>query len=80
MISKSEIKNIPLSGNIDFRQRKIEKEHSALLIVDLQKAEYNKNNILNKPNDKYMWNRIANTVIPNGQKLINACRKYKIAG
>ena len=47
MISKSEIKNIPLSGNIDFRQRKIEKEHSALLIVDLQKAEYNKNNILN---------------------------------
>ena len=39
MISKSEIKNIPLSGNIDFRQRKIEKEHSALLIVDLQKAE-----------------------------------------
>ena len=42
MISKSEIKNIPLSGNIDFRQRKIEKEHSALLIIDLQKAEYNK--------------------------------------
>ena len=38
-ISKSEIKNIPLSGNTDFRQRKIEKEHSALLIVDLQKAE-----------------------------------------
>ena len=78
MISKSEIKNIPLSGNIDFRQKKIEKDHSALLIVDLQKAEYNKKNILDKPNDKYMWERIANTVIPNGQKLINSCRENKI--
>ncbi len=78
MISKSEIKNIPLSGNIDFRQKKIEKDHSALLIVDLQKAEYNKKNILDKPNDKYMWERIANIVIPNGQKLIKACRENKI--
>ena len=78
MISKSEIKNIPLSGNIDFRQKKIEKDHSALLIVDLQKAEYNKKNILDKPNDKYMWERITNIVIPNGQKLINACRENKI--
>ena len=25
-----------------------------------------------------MWDRIANTVIPNGQELINACRKNKI--
>ena len=78
MISKSEIKNIPLSGNIDFRQKKIEKDHSALLIVDLQKAEYNKKNILDKPNDKYMWERIKNIVIPNGQKLIKACRENKI--
>ena len=75
MISKSEINNIPLSGNIDFRQRKIEKEHSALLIVDLQKAEYNKKNILDKPDDKYMWDRISNTVIPNGQELIYAMQK-----
>ena len=78
MISKGEIKNIPLSGNIDFRQKKIEKDHSALLIVDLQKAEYNKKNILDKPDDKYMWERITNIVIPNGQKLINACRENKI--
>ena len=78
MISKREIKNIPLSGNIDFRQKKIEKDHSALLIVDLQKAEYNKKNILDKPNDKYMWERIKNIVIPNGQKLIKACRENKI--
>ena len=78
MISKSEIKNIPLSGNIDFRQKKIEKDHSALLIVDLQKAEYNKKNILDKPNDNYMWERIKNIVIPNGQKLIKACRENKI--
>ena len=78
MISKSEIKNIPLSGDIDFRQKKIEKDHSALLIVDLQKAEYNKKNILDKPNDKYMWERIKNIVIPNGQKLIKTCRENKI--
>ena len=78
MINKSEIKNIPLSGNIDFRQKRIEKDHSALLIVDLQKAEYNEKNILDKQNDKYMWERIKNIVIPNGQKLIKACRENKI--
>ena len=40
MITKNEIENIPPQGNINFRERKIEKNHTALLIIDLQKGEY----------------------------------------
>ena len=36
MISKKEIESIPLKGNINFREKKIEKDHTALLIIDLQ--------------------------------------------
>ena len=78
MITKEEVANISQKGDINFREKKIEKVHTALLIIDLQKAEYNKKNILDKPDDRYMWDRIANTVIPNGQELINACRKNNI--
>ncbi len=41
MITKNEIVNIPPQGDINFRERKIEKNHTALLIIDLQKGEYN---------------------------------------
>ena len=78
MISKNEIANIPQKGNIDFRERKIEKDHTALLIIDLQKGEFNSEIINKKPNEKYMWNRIKDVVIPNGINLIKACRKNKI--
>ena len=47
MINKNEIANIPQKGNIDFRERKIEKDHTALLIIDLQKGEFN-SEIINK--------------------------------
>lgn len=78
MISKKEIESIPLKGNINFREKKIEKDHTALLIIDLQKGEYNAKIIREKPSDKYIWDRIKNIVIPNGTKLIHACRKNKI--
>ena len=78
MISKKEIESIPLKGNINFREKKIEKDHTALLIIDLQKGEYNAKIIREKPSDKYIWDRIKNIVIPNGTKLIYVCMENYI--
>ena len=78
MITKNEIVNIPPQGDINFRERKIEKNHTALLIIDLQKGEYNDVIIKKKPNEQFLWDRIQNVVIPNGSKLINSCRQNKI--
>ncbi|PPR43375.1 MAG: Peroxyureidoacrylate/ureidoacrylate amidohydrolase RutB [Alphaproteobacteria bacterium MarineAlpha5_Bin11] len=78
MISKKEIESIPLKGNVDFRERSIAHKNSALLIVDVQKGEYNQEFIKDNPNEKYLFDRIRDNVIPNGIRLINACRKKKI--
>ena len=40
-MERSEIEAIPLEGDVSFRQRAIEPERAALLVVDLQKGEYN---------------------------------------
>ena len=78
MISKKDIKSIPLKGNVNFREQKIDIDHSALLIIDLQKSEYNSQLIKEKPEDNYMWDRIRNIVLPNGKKIIEKCRQNKI--
>ena len=78
MISKKEIENIPLKGDIEFRQKSIELENTALLIIDVQKAEYNDEYIKNNPHDKYLFERIKNKVIPNGRNLIDKCRENGI--
>ena len=78
MINKKEIESIPLEGNIEFRNKSIEVENSALLIVDVQKGEYTQEYIKNNSHDEYLFNRIKNKVIPNGKKLIDACRSKKI--
>ena len=78
MISKKEIANIPIKGDINFREKSIENDHTALLIIDLQKGEFNPEIIKKKPNEQYMWDRIKDVVIPNGTKLIHACRENKI--
>ena len=78
MISKKEIANIPIKGDINFREKAIENDHTALLIIDLQKGEFNPEIIKKKPNEQYMWDRIKDAVIPNGTKLIHACRENKI--
>ena len=49
MISKKEIESIPLKGNVDFRERSIAHKNSALLIVDVQKGEYNQEFIKDNP-------------------------------
>jgi len=78
MINKKNIETIPLKGDVKFRQKKIESENTALLIIDVQKGEYNKEFIENNPHEKYLFDRIKNKVIPNGKKLIESCRNKKI--
>ena len=78
MINKKHIESIPLKGDIKFREKTIESENTALLIIDVQKGEYNKEFIKNNPNEKYLFDRIKNKVIPNGKKLIESCRNKKI--
>ena len=78
MINKNDISSIPIEGDISFREQKIDKNNTALLVIDLQKGEYNPEIISEKPHDKYMWERINNIVLPNGKKIIDKCRQNKI--
>ena len=71
---RSEIDAIPLTGDVSFRQRRIEPDRAALLVVDLQKGEYNEQKSAEEPGDAYLWDRIGHLVIPNGRRLIAACR------
>ncbi len=71
---RSEIDAIPLEGDVTVRQRAVEPDKTALLVVDLQKGEYNPRKCAAEPEHAYLWNRIAATVIPNGQRLLAACR------
>ena len=71
---RSEIDAIPLEGDISFRERAVEIDKTALLVIDLQKGEYNEEKCQAKPEDSYLWARIENVVIPNGQRLLAACR------
>ena len=73
-MERSEIDAIPLEGDVSFRQRTVEPERTALLVVDLQKGEYNAEKRAENPNDRYLHDRIRDVVIPNGQRLIAACR------
>lgn len=71
---RSEIDAIPLEGDVSFRQRAIEPERAALLVIDLQKGEYHPEKIRRNPENAYLYERIRDVVIPNGQRLIAACR------
>jgi ureidoacrylate peracid hydrolase len=73
-MKRSEIDALPLQGNVSFRERAIEPGRTALLVIDVQKGEYNEKLIKAEPQNEYFWNRLGNTVIPNGQKLLAACR------
>jgi nicotinamidase-related amidase len=73
-MQRSEIDAIPLEGDISFRQRAIEPDRTALLVIDLQKGEYNPDKIAAEPQHAYLFERIREAVIPNGQKLLAACR------
>ena len=72
---RSEIDAIPLAGDVSFRQRRVEPDRTALLVVDLQKGEYNERKSAAEPEDAYLWDRIGRVVIPNGRRLIAAFRE-----
>ena len=78
MINKKDISSIPIKGDINFREQKIDTNNTALLIIDLQKGEYNSELIKDRPQDNYMWDRIKNVVLPNVKKIIEKCRQNKI--
>lgn len=77
-MKRSDIDAIPLQGDVSFRQRAVEPASTALLVVDLQKGEYNPDKVASEPEDAYLFDRIGNTVIPNGRKLIAGCRRAGI--
>jgi len=71
----SEINALPLEGDVSFRERAVELDRTALLLIDLQKSEYHEAKIKAEPQHAYFFDRLKNVVIPNGQKLIAACRR-----
>jgi ureidoacrylate peracid hydrolase len=71
---RGEIDAIPLDGDVSFRQRAIEPDQTALLIIDLQKGLCGDFAIASDPDRAYLYGRLRNSVIPNGQRLISACR------
>jgi len=73
-MQRSEINAIPLAGDVSFRERAVEPERTALLVIDLQKGEYCPKKIAAEPDHAYLFERIRDVVIPNGQKLLAGCR------
>jgi nicotinamidase-related amidase len=73
-MQRSEIDAIPPEGDVSFRERAVEPDRTALLVIDLQKGEYNPDKIAAEPQHAYLFERIREVVIPNGQKLLAACR------
>ena len=71
----SEINALPLEGDVSFRERAVELDRTALLLIDLQKSEYHEAKIKAEPQHAYFFDRMKNVVIPNSQKLIAACRR-----
>ena len=71
---RSDIDAIPLGGDVSFRQRTIEPKRAALLVIDLQKGIYNDEKLSSEPERAYLHDRIGHSVVPNGQRLIAACR------
>ncbi len=71
----SEINALPIEGDVSFRERAVELDRTALLLIDLQKSEYHEAKIKAEPQHAYFFDRMKNVVIPNGQKLIAACRR-----
>ena len=72
---RSEIDALPLGGGASFRQRAVEPRRTALLVVDLQKGEYHPEKVRRNPDHAYLYERLRDVVVPNGQRLIAACRE-----
>ena len=73
-MKKSEIDALPLAGDVSFRERAMEPGRTALLLIDIQNGEYSPQKVREEPQYAYFWDRVAGTVIPNGKRLLAACR------
>ena len=73
-MQRSEIDSIPLAGNVSFRERAVEPERTALLIIDLQKGLCGNDSLASEQAHSYLRQRLRNVVVPNGERLIGACR------
>ena len=71
---RSDVDAIPREGDLSFRQRAIEPQRAALLVIDVQKGLYNGAKLPSEPGRKYLHDRIRHSIVPNGQRLIAACR------
>ena len=77
-MDRSNIDAIPPEGDVSFRERAIEPDKTALLVIDLQKGHYNDDRIGAEPDRAYLYDRIRNVVIPNGQRLIASFRMARV--
>jgi ureidoacrylate peracid hydrolase len=77
-MKRSEINALPPTGDVSFRERAIEPDKTALILIDLQKDEYNPEKIKASPHEAYFWNRMEKVLIPNVQRLMAACRSAGI--
>lgn len=75
---RSDIDAIPREGDVSFRQRAIEPKRAALLVIDLQKGLYDDKKLSSEPERAYLHDRIGRSVVPNGQRLIAACRSVGV--
>lgn len=73
-MERREIDAIPPEGDVSFRERAIEPDRTALLVIDLQKGLYNEDRIAAEPERSYLYDRIEKLVIPNGQRLVASFR------
>ena len=77
-MQRREIDAIPLEGDVSFRQRAIEPDRTALLLIDLQNGHYNDDRIAREPERSYLYDRIREVVVPNGRRLLTACRAARV--
>lgn len=77
-MQRREIDSIPLAGDVSFRERAIEPDRTALLIIDLQKGLCGDDVLASGPAHSYLHGRIRSLVVPNGKRLIGACRARKV--
>ena len=72
---RHEIDAIPRDGDVAFRQRAVEPDKTALLVIDVQKGQYNEERCAAEPENAYLWKRLADCVVPNGKRVLAACRE-----
>jgi nicotinamidase-related amidase len=75
---RREIDAIPRDGDVAFRQRAVEPDKTALLVIDVQKGLFNEERCAAEPENAYLWKRLGDYVVPNGKRLLAACRERSV--